>query len=191
MPLIEFMTTSVKLCRHLHLPMQSGDDAILAAMGRRYTVAQYRATLDKALSSMPMIGLGSDVVTGFPGESDSAFQNTKALLKSYPFSNLHVFPYSERPGTRAATMPGSVEPGVRHHRARELIDLGKDMRHAFACRFVDRPVSVLVERPPHGGGLIGWTGEYLEAVLSRTPATPNQVVSFTASRAVDGRLLDS
>jgi threonylcarbamoyladenosine tRNA methylthiotransferase MtaB len=190
-PLIEFMATSAKLCRYLHLPVQSGDDGILASMGRRYTVGKYRATIDKALSLMPLIGLGTDIITGFPGESDSAFDNTEGLLEAYPFNHLHVFPYSERPGTRAASMSASVDRRVRRDRTRALILLGEGLRQASACRHVGRPITVLVERRTHNGRAIGWTGEYLEAVLSETPATPNQVVTLTARRAEKGRLMDA
>jgi threonylcarbamoyladenosine tRNA methylthiotransferase MtaB len=190
LPLIAFMANSAKLCRYLHMPMQSGDDGILASMGRRYTVGHYRAVLEKALSLMPLVGLGTDIVTGFPGESDSAFRNTKALVESYPFSNLHVFPYSERPETRAVSMPDSVPPLVRRGRARELILLGENLRQAFARRHVGRTVTVLVERQTRDNRAVGWTGEYLEAILSETPAAPKRVVTFTAKRADGGRLFD-
>jgi threonylcarbamoyladenosine tRNA methylthiotransferase MtaB len=139
---------------------------------------------------MPLIGLGTDIVTGFPGESDTAFENTRSLLEFYQFGNLHVFPFSERPGTRAASMSNVVDQRTRRRRASALILLGETMRQAFACRHVGKPVTVLVERRAGDGSATGWTGEYLEAVISKTPAAPNQIVTLTAYRAEQGRLHD-
>jgi threonylcarbamoyladenosine tRNA methylthiotransferase MtaB len=190
-PLIDFMSSSAKLCRYLHLPLQSGDDSVLRAMGRRYSTAAYRSVIDRATELMPMVGLGTDIITGFPGESDSAFRNTKALIEAYPFSNLHVFPYSERPGTHAASLHDSVPPATRRGRARELIALGETKRQEFASRFVGLRVSALIERRTRTGRMAGWTGEYLEAEVADRTAAPGEVATFTAARAMDGTLLDT
>jgi threonylcarbamoyladenosine tRNA methylthiotransferase MtaB len=191
LPLIEFMSSSTKLCRYLHLPLQSGDDSVLKAMGRRYSAAEYRAVIDRATTLMPAIGLGTDIVTGFPGESDPAFRSTVALIAAHPFSNLHVFPYSERPGTVAASMPDTVPPATRRARARELIAMGDAKRQEFASRFVGLGVAALIERRTRTGRITGWTGEYLEAEITDGTAAPGQVAVFTPARAVGGRLLDA
>lgn len=188
--LIEHMAASEKLCRYLHLPLQSGDDGVLASMGRRYTASQYMAVIEKAVAAMPLVGVGTDIVTGFPGETQEAFRRTRDLIAAGPFSNLHVFPYSERPGTRAASMDGSVPPATRRERARNLIALGEEKRQSFATRFLGRTVEVLLERRTSAGRMTGWTGEYLEAELADTAATANEVVAFSVRDAVGGRLFD-
>ena len=106
--LLEYMAGSTKLCRHLHLPLQSGDDDILRAMNRCYTVKDYVSFAKKALCLMPDLGLGTDVLVGFPGEGDAHFANTLAIATDLPLSYLHVFTYSERPGTAAARMTDRV-----------------------------------------------------------------------------------
>ena len=115
---------------------------------------------------MPDACIGADVITGFPGEDDAAFENTRRLLERHPFGNLHIFPYSERPGTPAATMPGAVPVAVRRERARELVRLADEKRAAFAARFVGREVEVLIERVRPDGTGVGWTGEYVETHIA-------------------------
>lgn len=173
-----------KLCRTLHLPLQSGDARILRSMRRRYTPAQYEDSVRHALARLPLLGLGADVITGFPGEDDAAFEATRQLVARLPFSNLHVFPYSERPGTPAAELPGTVPVAVRRARARELLALGQAQREAFAQRFVGRAVDVLVERVDADGVGRGWTGEYLEArIPGLAPQAVGTVVRFTPTTA--------
>jgi len=152
-----------RLCRSLHYPLQSGDAGVLRRMRRRYTPEAYGETVREALARVPRLGLGADVITGFPGEDDAAFAATMRLVEALPFSNLHVFPYSERPGTPAAGLDGVVPVQVRRERARELIALGGRKREAFARSWVGQCVEVLVERVDDDGTGRGWTGEYLEA----------------------------
>ena len=154
-----------KVCGFLHLPLQSGSDSVLRAMRRHYGREAYRAAARSVLEALPDVGLGTDVVTGFPGETEEDFQETVSLVRELPFSNLHVFPYSERPGTPAASMPGSVPMRERRERARRLAALGREKRAAFARTFVGRMVEVLVERVEADGRASGWTGEYLRAEI--------------------------
>lgn len=188
--LVDLAVTESRLCRSLHYPLQSGDARILLAMRRRYTPEQYADTVRYALDRLPGLGLGADVITGFPGEDEAAFAATRALLEQFPFSNLHVFPYSERPGTPAATLPGVVPVSLRRSRARELLDLATEKRKAFAATFVGREVAVLVEHRDADGIARGWTGEYLEArVAGSPPDCAGDLLRFTPV-AVDGdRLL--
>jgi len=163
-----------------YLPLQSGDDAVLRAMGRRYTTAAFRAAAEYALARVPGLGLGSDVIAGFPGENDACFENTRRFLASLPFSNLHVFPYSERPGTPAATRDGQIPAAVRKARANELIALGDEQRRRFAGEFVGRPVACLVERCDGAGVGTGWSGAYLPCrIANLTPRAVNTLVTFT------------
>ncbi len=165
------MAETPKLCKFLHLPIQSGDNAILSRMRRRYTVEGIERTLHEALERVPHIGLGADVITGFPGESLEAFEHTRALVEAFPFSNLHVFPYSERPGTPAATFDASVPEPERKRRAAELIRLGRLKRKTFAQGLVGHPVEVLVEHFDREGLAHGWTGEYLACGISGVPSS--------------------
>ena len=152
-----------KACRFFHLPLQSGSDRILAAMRRHYSVAQFRVAARDVLRHLPDAGLGTDVMTGFPGETESDFQRTFEILQELPFSNFHVFPFSERPGTDAAAMPEKVPMELRRERARALVELGRRKRTAFARSFVGKSVDILVEKVASGGVASGWTGEYLRA----------------------------
>lgn len=173
-----------KLCPTLHYPLQSGSDRILRAMRRRYSAAQYRAAVERALARVPRLGLGADVIAGFPGETDADFEETLRLVRDYPFSNLHAFPYSERPGTPAAEMPGAVPVRVRRERARALIAIGEEKRAAFAASLAGAEADVLVERVGTDGTASGWTGQYLRArIPGRSPADAGALLRVRVLRA--------
>lgn len=150
-----------KICCFLHLPLQSCDDTTLQRMRRQYTTTQISKTLDHILELVPDIALGSDLITGFPGEDEHAFSNTKAFIQRYSFSNLHVFPYSERRGTAAAEFAGQVDLSLRKERAQELITIGRTQRNHYARSWMGSEVEVLVERFDGAGNACGWSGEYL------------------------------
>ncbi len=152
-----------RLCHTLHYPLQSGDAGVLRRMRRRYTPDHYRAAVDYALETVPHLGLGADVITGFPGEDNAAFAETVKMIERYPFGNLHVFPYSERPGTPAMLMEGKVPVSIRRERARELIAMGVRKRDEFAASFVGSEVEVMIEGVDAAGVGNGWTSEYVEA----------------------------
>jgi threonylcarbamoyladenosine tRNA methylthiotransferase MtaB len=158
-----------KVCAFLHLPLQSGDDRILAAMGRRYTASRFRDAAEYAVARIPRIGLGTDVIAGFPGEDDASFAATLKLLEDIPFSNIHPFPFSPRPGTRAAAMPHPVPVSDRKARVAALLALHTRQRAAFAARFVGQEVEVLMEGKKVQGCGVGWTREYLEARVAGAP----------------------
>lgn len=162
----EMMAATSKLCAFLHLPIQSGDDDVLRRMGRYYDASYLRESLDEIVRIVPNIGLGADLITGFPGETEAMFRHTIELVESYPFSNLHVFPYSERPGTPATSFTDQVPVTARKRRAAELIALRETKREAFAARQVGRVVAPLVESVADDGTGHGWTAEYLPCVIS-------------------------
>lgn len=184
--IIAHMADSSKLCHFLHIPLQSGDDHILQAMGRRYTADTYRRTVAGAVEKMPFLGLGTDIIVGFPGENDQAFESTVRLVRDLPFSNLHVFPYSRRQGTRADTMAGQVPESVKKERLHALVEIGNSKRRLFTDRFVGRTVSVLIERVDTQGTGYGWTGEYSEARVTSPALQPRQIVDMKVDRAVEG-----
>ena len=162
--LLDAMAAHPNVCRFIHLSLQSGSDRILKLMRRPYSaghVAQFCVEARRRLG--PRLALGADVITGFPGETDSDFYETKSFLSNYQLPTipyLHIFPYSEREGTEAASMSPSVPPEIRRERARELEAIGEANREAFARSFVGREVTVCVEKDGNGH-----TDEYLRCRL--------------------------
>ena len=156
--ILDVMSKHPNICKFLHLSLQSGSDRILNLMKRPYNIELVDQFCTMARERLgPDLALGADIITGFPGETDDDFAATRDFLVQHAFSNLHVFPYSERPGTPAATMDGTLPRTVRMVRARNLTALGHAQRAAFAQTFLGREVEVCVER----GGEHGWTDAYL------------------------------
>jgi threonylcarbamoyladenosine tRNA methylthiotransferase MtaB len=155
------------LCPHLHIPLQSGDNRILAAMGRHYTREYFRDLVGRLVTEIPPLAIGVDVMAGFPGESEEEFDNSLSLLRDLPVAYLHVFPYSDRPGTAASGLQGKVDETIRAKRAAALRDLGLAKREAFARKFVGTRQVVLVEesRDRKTGLLKGFTGNYIPMIL--------------------------
>lgn len=156
--LIQLMAERKNICRFLHIPVQSGSDRILSAMRRPYKRRDVEELVKEAARLMPDLGLGCDIMTGFPDEMDNDFLATKFLLTRLPFTKAHVFPYSERPGTVAATLPNAVPKEIRSLHAREIADQMEDARTRYIKRFKGRTVQVLVEDEKT---LAGWTSEYV------------------------------
>ncbi len=184
--LLEHMAVSSKLCRHLHLPLQSGDDEVLRAMNRRYTTQDYAAFVDKAVRLLPDLGLGTDVLVGFPAESDGQFANTLAVAADLPFSYLHVFTYSQRPGTAAARMTDAVPPAVIKERSRTLAELSRAKRMAFYQRHVGRTVDVLFETQDDAGRWTGFTSNYLRAGVTAGGDLTNRLAPAVIEGTMDG-----
>ncbi|MFO7645325.1 MAG: tRNA (N(6)-L-threonylcarbamoyladenosine(37)-C(2))-methylthiotransferase MtaB [Desulfosarcina sp.] len=154
---------SGRLCAHFHIPLQSGDDAILKRMHRPYTGDQFRALVDRIIERLPDAAIGVDILVGFPGETDGAFEKTRALIRSLPVAYLHVFPFSGREGTPAFSFAGQIPPAVIQQRCRQLRRLGQAKRRAFYGRMVGKSVTVLVEgrRDRDDGRLKGLTDNYV------------------------------
>lgn len=147
------------ICRFLHLAIQSGSRIILKSMRRTYTSKDVEDVLSEAERRLPILGLGCDLMTGFPGETETDFLVTKGLLSRHPLTNAHVFPYSERPNTPAESFSNPVPKEIRSFRAQYLANISQQNRIAFARRFIGRMVEVVVEKKEKE--LAGWTGEYL------------------------------
>ncbi len=151
-----------RFCRHLHLPLQSGDEAILRRMRRGHTAAQFRSLVERVLSAVPGIAITADVIVGFPGEDDDAFGHTYDLLQSLPIAGLHVFSYSPRPGTDAATYADQLNRGVITRRSRVLRSLSAEKTRAFRERSVGKAVEVVVlQSGTHAGVVEGLSDNYL------------------------------
>ncbi|MEW6334649.1 MAG: tRNA (N(6)-L-threonylcarbamoyladenosine(37)-C(2))-methylthiotransferase MtaB [Thermodesulfobacteriota bacterium] len=188
--LLALMGSSGILCRHLHIPLQSGDDGILTAMNRDYNAAFYRDLVRKVLAAVPGIAVGIDVMVGFPGETDKAFANTLRLVEELPVAYLHVFPFSRRPGTPAAALPGEVPDAEKKRRVERLRTLGAEKRQAFAGTFIGAPLAVLIEgkKDPSTGCLTGFSDNYIP-VLCRGAAEANRIVRFLPTAFRNGRLI--
>lgn len=173
-----------KLCRHLHIPLQSGCDATLARMGRPYDSAFYRDLIERIRDRGPLVGIGADVMVGFPGETDEEFERSFAFVRDLPVSYLHVFTYSERPGTRAARMPDQVNPEVRKERTHRLRDLSRRKAEAFAASAVGQTLEVVVETPRDDSGrLSGIADNYLRVLFEGPDELRGQLVPVTVTRA--------
>ena len=164
--LIALLAGDRRLCRHLHLPVQSGDDGVLRAMRRAHTSADLRALVPRLAAAVPGIHLGTDVIAGFPGETAAAFDATAELLASLPLASLHVFSYSERAGTVAATLPGSVPPEQRLARTRVLRALSQRMDLGFRTSQLGSDVPAVVYRARNRSGrLVALTDNYIKVQL--------------------------
>jgi threonylcarbamoyladenosine tRNA methylthiotransferase MtaB len=143
---VSAMSENENICRFLHIPVQSGSNRILSLMNRPYLAKDVDALVGAARKLMPSIGLGCDLMTGFPGELDIDFMATKSLLLRLKIPSAHVFPYSERPGTPAATYNGRIENDVRSERARELTELAAANKYSYARGFSGKTVEIVSER---------------------------------------------
>ncbi len=155
------------LCRHLHIPLQSGDDGILAAMKRNYNSHFYRKLLDKLAQEVPGTALGADVMVGFPGEDERAFQNTMELVETSPLTHLHVFSYSPRPGTVAAGMPHQIPENIKKERSELLRKLGQKKNLDFRNNHHEAVLEVVVEDKKEGetGLFSGLTDNYIRVLI--------------------------
>jgi threonylcarbamoyladenosine tRNA methylthiotransferase MtaB len=187
--LMKLVAEHPRVCPHVHLPLQSGDDRVLAAMRRRYTVAKYKAVCERLLELNGSIALGGDVMAGLPGEDEAAFENTLALVEEIPFAYLHVFPYSPRPGTDAASMPDQVMPEVRTERAAVLREVAARNKEAFAAQNLGTVRRTLIEEAidKETGHHIGITDNYIHLLVRDAVGREN---TFADLRIVEegGRL---
>jgi threonylcarbamoyladenosine tRNA methylthiotransferase MtaB len=175
--LVRLVGASQALCPHLHVPLQSGSDRILAAMGRPYSVAQFRERIARALDASPELCLGLDVMVGFPGEDEAAFAETRALLEAIPFAYLHVFPFSRRRGTPAYDMPNGVSDDKVKARARLLRELSRQKRQTFHAAHLGRMFRALPEGKANGDGLKVRTRNYIPIrVPWKGPAPADEVL---------------
>jgi len=175
--LIALMAERDNICPHFHIPLQSGDDTVLARMKRNYDSALYRDVVQRAAERIPDLGLGADVIVGFPGETGAMFENTCRMIEDLPFTYLHVFSYSPRQGTDAWSMKNDVPKAVKKERNRVLTELAGQKARAFRERFTGRTLSVLVEtsRDP-AGRLRGHSENYIPLLLDGGDDLMNRIV---------------
>lgn len=158
--LLELMSGEKRIAKHLHIPIQSGSDDILKAMNRPYTIKEFEDKLTLIRSYVPNISISSDVIVGFPQESDEHFRQTYEMLKRNAFSFLHVFPYSKRDNTVAASLDGQLANDVKKMRVKELLELSNNLQANFMRKFIDKKVNVIWEKAENNA-MIGHSSEYL------------------------------
>jgi threonylcarbamoyladenosine tRNA methylthiotransferase MtaB len=166
--------TRGRICPHFHIPLQSGDDEILARMHRPYTGALFDDLVDTIRKRLPEAAIGADTLIGFPGESEAAFENTYRRIEALPVTYLHVFPFSPRRGTPAFHLEGRVPDGVVKERCRRMRALGERKKRAFYERLIGKAYAVLVEGRSDGpaGTVKGLTGNYVPVAVAGAPPGP-------------------
>jgi threonylcarbamoyladenosine tRNA methylthiotransferase MtaB len=164
--LLDRMASSSKLCPYLHIPLQSGDDTILSAMNRPYNMETFTHLIHRVVTTIPHLGLGTDLMVGFPGETEEAFEHTLRIARDLPFSYFHVFTYSQRPGTAATKLSDQVPIAVARKRAKKLAELSRLKRLAFAERYIGSTVSVLFESGAIDGCRLGVTANFLKVGIA-------------------------
>ena len=183
---VEFVAASRAFLPHFHIPLQAGSDKVLKMMHRHYDTALYAERLQLIKRLMPHACIAADVITGFNGEDDDTFAQSKAFIDSLPISYLHVFPYSDRPNTLALKMPEKVAVPVRKARCQELLVLSAQKRHAFIMSHEGTTRPVLWEHTPHKGPsgddmMQGWTDNYIRLQRPFDPALIGNVTSYPVS----------
>ena len=189
--LLEVMAASDVVCRELQLPVQSGDDGILKRMARGYQTRHYRAIVERARALMPDLGLVTDVIVGFPGESETAFLNTRNLLEEMEFDVVHLAMYSPRPGTFAATKMADDVPGAEKlRRLNDLLALQREIATRKTARWVGRDVEVLVEGTDELGRPYGRIRQGKRAIVMRgSGVAPGDVITLRVLQATAGQLI--
>jgi threonylcarbamoyladenosine tRNA methylthiotransferase MtaB len=190
--LIRLLAQSPRFCRHLHLPLQSGDERVLRRMRRGHTAAQFRGLVERLVADIPGVAVSGDIIVGFSGEDGRAFQRTFDLLESLPIAGMHVFSYSRRPGTDAADYPDQVSRAVRAERSRALRSLVARKTQTFQRMFIGETLEVVVlDREGPGGILEGLSDNYLRVWFDGEPSLRGGVARVLVEEATGRGLLGS
>ncbi|OCA92506.1 tRNA (N(6)-L-threonylcarbamoyladenosine(37)-C(2))-methylthiotransferase MtaB [Pseudobacillus wudalianchiensis] len=184
---IEVIDRSNIVVRHLHVPLQSGSNTVLKRMRRKYTMEFFADRLNRLKQALPGLAVTSDVIVGFPGETEEEFMETYNFIKEHQFSELHVFPYSKRTGTPAARMDDQIDEEVKNDRVHRLIALSDQLAKEYASRFEGEVLEVIPEEPfkegPEEGLYMGYTDNYLKVVFSATEEMVGQIVKVKITKA--------
>lgn len=189
--LIRLMAETEKLCSHLHIPLQSGDDTTLKSMRRNYNRHQYLDVAQRAINNIPGLGLGADVIVGFPGETEEAFESTRNLIEQLPFSYLHVFSYSPRRGTEAHQIKDDVPGNIKKQRNQILTQLVSQKSLKIRESFLGQQETVLLEnqRDKKSGWLKGHTGNYIPVILEGADSLKNSLIPVTLQRVSEQQVI--
>ena len=182
--LISLIKEKDNLAKHLHIPLQSGSNHVLKLMNRKYTREQFINRIKEIKKQIPDIMISSDVIVGFPEESEEDFLDTYNLCKEC-FDMLHVFPYSMRPGTVAAKMPNQIHPDIKKERSKRLLDLSDELYKKYASKFIDKEVTVLVEKYDEEKDLnIGHTSYYLSVEIPLKESKVGQFITIKLEKSM-------
>jgi len=176
-----------RLCHHLHLALQSGSDTVLQRMRRRYSLDDYQKAVNSIRQAISDVAITADVMVGFPGESDEEFEQSYRFCRQAGFANMHVFPFSPRPGTEAAKMPNQVEDQLRKERAQRMLELSRSLRYSFCQQRQGRTVWVLWEKETNPGSGIysGLTDNYIRVFAQSEKPLTNKIASAKLARFHD------
>ena len=166
--LIELMKNDPRICNHVHLPLQSGSDEILKAMRRPYTTKNFAGLVEKLVKEIPEISIGTDLIVGFPGETEKHFDETTNFLQSLPLSKIHVFPFSSRPGTVAAGMKNQIDSATKKFRTERVLEIAGAKEKIFAEKFIGRTVEIISETE-EDGIFDGLTKNYVRVFVPASP----------------------
>lgn len=184
---LEVLKGSDKMCRHFHIPLQAGDDDVLKRMRRKYTTAEFGRKIELIHKIMPDAAITTDVIVGFPGETEEMFRNGYRFMEQMQFAEMHVFPYSKRTGTPAARMEDQINEEVKNARVHELIDLSERMQLQYAQPFVGQVLEVIPERvykeAPGSGLIMGYTDNYLQVVFEGPESMIGELVKVKITEA--------
>ena len=189
--IIDLIGSNEIIVDHLHVPLQAGSDATLKRMNRKYTTSQYLEKINKIRSYLPNIAFTTDVIVGFPGETDEEFEETYNFIKQVNYSELHVFPYSPRKNTPAAKMKDQVNDQIKHERANRLLQLSKELNHEFALKQIGKTLKVLFEKRD-GEYLIGHAGDYLKVKVKTADNLIGEIVTIKIDKydeILEGRVV--
>ncbi len=188
--LIELISQHEKVCPHLHIPLQSGDTEVLSKMRRNYNAKQYEHIVRRASEKISPLGLGADVIVGFPGESEVSFEHTRKLIEELPFSYLHVFSYSPRSGTEAHNFKNNIKNITKKERNLILNDLVKEKARQFYKSFIGKKVTVLVEERKQADGVLkGHSEHYIPVSIDAEGFLQNQLVSVLITEIRKNKLV--
>ena len=165
-----------RLCPHFHLSLQSGSDRILKRMKRRYSTHEYRQAVSLIREQVPDVAITTDIITGFPGETDEDFEESYRFCQEMDFARIHVFPFSARSGTKAAHLPGQVDYEVKQQRTQKMLSLAEESSRQFRLRFSGRTMMVLWEQQTADGRWTGITGNYIRASVESDTDLTNQLL---------------
>jgi len=184
---IDVIRNSNIIVRHMHVPLQSGSDTVLKRMRRKYTMAEYEERLLKLKDALPGVAVTSDVIVGFPGETEEEFMETYNFIKKHKYAELHVFPYSKRTGTPAARMDNQIDEEIKNERVQRLIALSDQLAKEYASKFENEVLDVIPEGPykeaPESGLYEGYTDNYLKVVFPATEDMVGKLVRVKIAKA--------
>ena len=183
--IIEWVAASKRFMPHFHIPLQSGNDDVLKLMHRHYDTALFRSKVEKIRATMPHAFIGVDLIVGARGETHERFELSRQFVESLDISRLHIFTYSERPGTKALNIEYVVDQAEKHRRTRIMLDISERKLIEFSNRFVNTTRPVLLEHPRRGKPMSGFTDNYLKVEISPMPHLSNQVIPVTLCSVAD------